>query len=288
MKPADERVKEMMSEVPGELELMAYADGELDAAAAARVRAHVASNPAAANKVALHNKLREAGRRAAQGIAVPPGLLQRVEALAAAQSPERAATRTSDAARPRWRIGFRMAVAAVLVLGVSLAVWMQVNGGADVVRGSAVVPVEWVSSTSKVHINCAKHEAHFAPQFSRTLHELPGSLREYLGHDATCPDLSKLGYEFVGCGPCTVPGGKTAHLLYKHAGGGGGGPVSLFVQLDKGQLPLADGKVYLSKDAGDGTEMIIWRGQGVVYYLVGENDEQLTSAAGEMGVKVHI
>src|SRR3954451_22891348 len=100
MKPADERVKEMMSEVPGELELMAYADGELDAAAAERVRAHVASNPAAANKVALHNKLREAGWRAAQAIAVPPGLLQRVEALAA-QSPEHAATRSSDSASPR-------------------------------------------------------------------------------------------------------------------------------------------------------------------------------------------
>jgi len=293
MKAADERVKEMMNEVPGELELMAYADGELDAAAAERVRAHVASNPAAANKVALHNKLREAGRRAmAQGVAVPPGLLARVEEMAAAQLPERGARQMSDARSSRWRIGFGMAIAAVLVLGIgSVVVFMQVNRGAEVVRGSAVVPVEWVNSTAKVHINCAKHEAHFSPQFSRTLHELPGSLREFLGHDATCPDLSKLGYQFIGCGPCTVPGGKTAHLLYKHAGGGGGaagGPVSLFVQLDKGQLPLADGKVYLSKDAGDGTEMIIWRGQGVVYYLVGETDDQLASAAGEMGVKVRI
>jgi hypothetical protein len=34
--------------------------------------------------------------------------------------------------------------------------------------------------------------------------------------------------------------------------------------------------------------MIIWRGQGVVYYLVGETDDQLASAAGEMGVKVRI
>src|SRR5690348_11019842 len=112
MKAADERVKEMMSEVPGELELMAYADGELDAAAA--------------NKVALHNKLREAGRRvAAQGIAVPPGLLARVEALAAAQAPDRGAKRMIDAASPPWRIGFRMAIAAVLVLGIgSVAVWM--------------------------------------------------------------------------------------------------------------------------------------------------------------------
>jgi anti-sigma factor RsiW len=238
----------------------------------------------------LHNKLREAGRRAvaAQGLAVPPGLRGRVEALAAAQSPERPESRMSDATSPRWRIGFRMAIAAVLVLGVGSVVWMQVNRGADVVRGSAAVPVAWVNTTSKVHIDCSKHAAHFNPMFPRTLHELPDSLRTYLGHDATCPDLSKLGYQFIGCGPCTVPGGKTAHLLYKHAAGGGGGPVSLFVQLDKGQLPLDDGKVYLSKDAGDGTEMIIWRGQGVVYYLVGENDEQLTSAAGEMGVKVRI
>jgi hypothetical protein len=147
--------------------------------------------------------------------------------------------------------------------------------------------VEWVSSTSQVHINCARHAAHFAPQFPRTLHELPDSLRAYLGHDATCPDLSKLGYQFAGCGPCTVPGGKTAHLLYKPASGAGGA-VSLFVQLDQKQLALEQGKVYLSKADSDGTEMIVWRGQGVVYYLVGENDAQLSSAAREMGVKVRI
>ncbi|MDB5318820.1 MAG: hypothetical protein JWN40_451 [Phycisphaerales bacterium] len=276
----------MMSEVPGELELMAYADGELDAAAAERVRAHVAVDPAAASKVALHNKLREAGRRAVQGMAVPAELRRRVEEMAGRAADVEKPSR--DAGAARWRIGFRLAAAAVLVIGIgSFAVWSRVNRGAEVVRGSAVVPVAWVASTSHVHINCAKHAAHFAPQFPRTLAELPDSLRGYLGHDAKCPDLSKLGYQFAGCGPCAVPGGKTAHLLYKPASGVGGA-VSLFVQLDRGQLALEEGKVYLAKDGGDGTEMIVWRGAGVVYYLVGETDGQLSSAAGEMGVKVRI
>ena len=51
---------------------------------------------------------------------------------------------------------------------------------------------------------------------------------------------------------------------------------------------IEDAKIYLARNAIDGTEMIVWRGQGVVYYLVGEDDNQLKSAAGEMGVKVRI
>jgi anti-sigma factor RsiW len=261
---------------PSELDLMAYADGELAPAAQERVRQYLAESPAAEAKVNLHNKLQQASRHAMGEVAVPAHLRAALEELATP-------VRTT-----RWRIGPLRAVAALLVVALvgGVMVWMNQHSRTPVVAGSSVVPVAWVSTASHVHIDCASHAAHFAAGFPRSLTELPESLRSYLGHSARCPDLAKLGYTFQGCGPCTIPGGKTAHLLYKSVEGHK--PLSLFVQNDAGQLALDGKKVYLSRDPADGTEMIIWRGDGVVYYLVGENDTQLTSAADEMGMKLRI
>jgi anti-sigma factor RsiW len=263
-----------MSELPGELDLMAYADGELDTAGSERVRRYLSNHPEAERKVEAYIKLQQAGRRAMADVAVPVGLLQKLAEL------------DQPAPARGWRIGYLSAAAAVLIVALGTVALVMRNAATPVVQGSSLVPVGWVSSASKVHINCAKDAEHFAAGFPRTVRELPGSLQSYLGESAICPDLSALGYRFNGCGPCRIPGGKTAHLLYKSTQGKG--PLSLFVQKDEGQLPLEDRKVYLSRDAADGTEMIVWRAHGVVYYLVGESDEQLKSAADEMGMKVRI
>jgi hypothetical protein len=282
----------MMGERPSELDLMAYADGELDAAAAESMRRYLASDPVAAGKVRLHQRLREASRRTGETGAPPVSavLAGKVQALA---------DRAAEPSRGRWRIGFPLtAVAAVLVLGIASAViWSKLTsgggGGEVVVRDSALVPVSYVTTAAQVHINCSKHPNHFNPAFPRTLDEMPARLREFLGRDARCPDLSKLGYQFAGCGPCAISGGsRTAHLLYRPtagAGSGGGGRcVSLFLQADAGQLAIEPRKVYFARDAADATPMIIWRADGVLYYLVGEDNEQLSSAAGEMGMRVRI
>ena len=264
-----------MTEVPGELDLMAYADGELDAAGQERVRQYLASHPEAERKVQIYIKLQQAGQRAMADVPVPLGLLQKIEEIG------------QPAPQRFWRIGYLRAVAAVLIVSLGgVAFLVTRNTSSPVVQGSPLVPAKFVSSASKVHINCARDAEHFAAGFPRAVKELPGSLQTYLGQTATCPDLSELGYRFNGCGPCQIPGGKTAHLLYKSTQGKG--PLSLFVQRDEGQLPLEDHKVYLARDTVDGTEMIVWRAHGVFYYLVGESDEQLTSAADEMGLKLRI
>jgi len=309
MKPADESVKNMMGEHPSELDLMAYADGELDAPAFQRVRQYLAANPAAAAKVKLHQQLRTASRRAAQiGIAVPEYLHQRILGLANPspyddrgypldpnyQPPPRAPHPPAPPVINRWRIGFvPLAAAALLILGIGLVlVWTSLNRGPSVVLNdnTKVIPVSWVTSTAQHHIECSHHASHFGPGFPRTLHEMPASLHDYLGHDAIVPDLSKFGYQFAGCGPCTIPGGKTAHLLYRPAPGGNISTytVSLFLQSDINQLPLETNKVYLSNDTIDKTPMIIWRNNGIVYYLVAEDNTQLSLAAKEMGMKLKI
>jgi anti-sigma factor RsiW len=257
---------------PSEIELMAYADGELDEAAAERVRRYVEGDAAAARVVEAHRKLSEAGRRVA-GVEVPAGLVARV-----GQS-----TMAVNARIAPWV----MRVAVVLLVGIAAVVFWSATRPPRAVRGSDVVPVNWVTDTVKVHVRCSGHADHFVPPFARELEKLPGSLKDFLGREVACPDLSKLGYRFAGCGPCAIPGGKTAHLLYRPVDGSG--PcVSLFVQNDAGQLGIEKGRVYYAQDARDHTPMIVWRGEGVLYYLVGANERGLEDAAGAMGVRVRI
>jgi anti-sigma factor RsiW len=278
MKPDDEGVKQMMGDVrPSEIELMAYADGELDEAAAERVRRYVEGDARAARVVEAHRKLGEAGRRVT-AVEPPAALVERVGGLS-----------VREVAPPRRQIvQWGLRVAAVLVLGVGAVVlWSMMTRGERAVRGSGLVPVTWVNDAVKVHVRCSGHPDHHVPPFARELDKLPGSLKDFLGREVACPDLSKLGYRFAGCGPCAIPGGKTAHLLYRPAAGSGAS-VSLFVQNDAGQLAIEKGRVYYAEDAREHTPMIVWRGGGVLYYLVGANEHGLEGAAGAMGVRVRI
>lgn len=265
--------EEMMAEKPSEIELMAYADGELDPAAAERVRRNVEADAGVARKVAAYRKLGEAGRRVAM-LEMPGGLMERVTDSA------------TQVTKPRRIVRWWVGVAAVIVLGVGAVVlWSMTPERA--VRGSDAIPVAWVTDAVKVHVTCSGHPDHHVPPFPRELEKLAGSLKSFLGRDVNCPDLSKLGYQFGGCGPCTIPGGRTAHLLYRPVNGSGP-TVSLFVQADAGQLGAEKSKVYYAEDARDRTPMIVWRGEGVVYYLVGGDARRLEGAAGTMGVRVRI
>jgi anti-sigma factor RsiW len=307
----------MMGDIPSDLDLMAYADGELDAPANERVRQYLLVNPKAATKVRVLRQLRDVSRRLCQsGPVVPAHLLSQIESLAQAPGAEELpeydergyplranagdgnsqqsypiGPATMTEAQPRLRIGFRFAAAAVLLIGLAgFLFWFNHDSRIQVVSGETLVPANWVVSTAQTHINCSKHADHFNSAFPHSVQELPASLHQYLGHDSLVPDLSKLGYQFAGAGPCKIPGGKTAHLLYRPKSGGNVTlyTVSLFVQPDTDQLPLEKGKVYFANDAVDHTPMIIWRGKGVVYYLVGEDKNQLSDAAKQMGMKIRI
>lgn len=308
-----------MGDTPGELDLMAYADGELDAAATQRVRGYVAGDPAAAAKVRLHQQLRSASQRVCQGgLEVPAKLIHQLQILAeklpAEPQPAVSQPQYDDRGypldgngsrnhqpdsfplpqvqtRPRFRIGYRFAAAAVLLIGLGTFLFLFFRDTSiPVVQGDNIIPVGWVGSTGRRHVDCSHHPDHFHNGFPRTLQELPASLHDFLGHDATVPDLTKLGYQFAGAGPCQIPGGKTAHLLYRPISGGSVSlfTVSLFLQPDTGQLKLDAEKVYLAHDNIDHTPMIIWRKNGVVYYLVAEETSQLRFAAQQMGLKVRI
>jgi len=101
--------------------LMAYADGELAAADAARVEAAIAGDPALARIVDDHRALRARLSDAFANVLaepVPTRLHAALRADARATAPARAPSATS---RPRWRRREWLAMAASLLVGVALA-----------------------------------------------------------------------------------------------------------------------------------------------------------------------
>lgn len=109
-------------------QLMAYADGELDAAAAAGVEAAIAADPALAEAVARHRALRRRLREAfapALDEPVPEHLMARVRAPAAAPVAASGAAPAAEVVplrpRRRWALPEWAGMAAALALGVALS-----------------------------------------------------------------------------------------------------------------------------------------------------------------------
>ncbi|SFF86597.1 Putative zinc-finger [Novosphingobium sp. CF614] len=129
-------------------ELMAYADGELSGAEAARVEAAVAADPALAERLAAERRLREALQGHLDPVAeepVPDALAamiaaareddSRIVSMAAARA-EREAKVVRRPFLPHWGSG--LALAASLVLGLMLGTQLN-SGGSIAERNGALV-----------------------------------------------------------------------------------------------------------------------------------------------------
>lgn len=100
--------------------LMAYADGELAPAEAARVEAALADDPAAAQVVAAHRALRARVGAAFADVLTEPVPSRLVQAAAGAVHARPEDFNASGAKRPRWSSREWLAMAASLVLGAAL------------------------------------------------------------------------------------------------------------------------------------------------------------------------
>ncbi|MEP7313950.1 MAG: hypothetical protein ABI859_15315 [Pseudomonadota bacterium] len=110
-------------------ELMAYVDGELDAAAAARAEATIAADATLAARMASQQELRARLQRAFNPVLEEP-MPQRLSALlgtqtAAVTSLGAARERRDERVRSRWSWRELSAVAATLVLGVLLGPYVM-------------------------------------------------------------------------------------------------------------------------------------------------------------------
>lgn len=126
--------------------LMAFADGELDAATRARVEARLAVDAALAARLAVFSDTRAAlsglVARDAAGVDLPPGLAAKVQAqIAGAAPPARTPVDNVVALAPRARLPlWTGALAASLALAIGLgAGLMLAPGGPDASGSSAVL-----------------------------------------------------------------------------------------------------------------------------------------------------
>ncbi len=264
--------------------LAAYADGELDEAQRTRVEQMLLERPELAEEMlhlrALRSAVGEKLRVLSPGAPLP--LRENVRALFD-QSTARPVSETRQARR-YWPIALAAGIA--IFLGIAALLRMTGQSGAPVSPAKNVVVVDRVRLASRIdwmHNHCSELSGHSGNRgFPHEIGSLAPVVREFIGHDAMTPDLSSLGYFFEGAAACTVPGGKTLHLLYRTSDVPAQ-HVSVFAQDDQGQLDAAPDKVFVLSGDGSGHPILAFRDGVTVYYLIADNYASLRSTCDRIG-----
>lgn len=280
--------------------LTAFADGELDAAQNIQVLNYLTSHPAALRLMLDQQQLRVEAQRAIRGRTpgVPDALRQRIEALAASITTDAPAASarapTGGAGSAKWR----MAAAAMLLIGITAgglagrfllrptppATVAVIDRPVPVERPAPVIPASLLSAATRVHVDCSRlaerlHGAGYPPAFL----DLAAAVKADVGVDSPRPDLSSIGFRFVGAGPCGRPLEGTIHLLYRSTEVGSVAGVSVFVQRNAGQLPLQPGNLYTASGPDAPFPMLAWRTERVVYFLLADDAETADRARRAIG-----
>jgi anti-sigma factor RsiW len=198
----------MNAERPDDLKLMAFADGALDADAAAEVASALAADPALQDRVDVYARsaalLREAFAEPEPG-PIPPALVRALR---------------QSVRRDRLRSGFRWA------LPVAAAVAGFVIGGAQPPRIDALWQGGAAARAREAMHEVAEYHAVFVHE-TEHLVEVPASRRAHIeawlgqrvGFPLHVPDLSARGLEFLGARLLAVAGRPVAQLIYTTAHG---------------------------------------------------------------------
>ena len=261
--------------------LSAFADGEVDAAGSDSVLRHVAARPEALTTVEAYRRLSFAARRAASGDepSVSAELRRRIEAFADDAVPRE--PRVSRWAMPvpaRWLA----AAAAVVLLLVGGLIGRRsadrtrpvVVAGVSADDGS-VVPASLAQSVTFTHVECSRLPADL---HGASVAEIkPGVVRPLeldLHRDTPFPDLTSIGYAFVGAGPCGHPVEDAVHLLYRSTDPGVRDTLSVFVRPfhdgDAAEARMNAGQLYSVVGPDDPHPLLAWRTGRLVYFLVGD------------------
>ena len=282
-------------------QLTAFADGELDAAGNLAVLHYVAAHPDALAAVEEQQRLRLVARRVVRDSTPPVGddLRRRIEAMAkSAPAPAGTLGRFNDAASPAaasakrlaWRgpATWLAAAAAVLLLVTGgligrATVGRQVPALGGQTDAGSIVPASLVRSVTFTHVECSRLPADLhAATVAEIKPNLVAPLELDLHRDVPYPDLSSIGYELVGAGPCGHPVEDAVHLLYRSTNPAVRDSLSVFVRPfhadDPTEQTIQAGHLYEVVGPGDPHPLLAWRTGRLVYFLVGNGMDSVERA----------
>ncbi|MFG0275682.1 MAG: anti-sigma factor family protein [Phycisphaerales bacterium] len=247
------------------------ADDELTAPERERLAAHLRAHPEDAARLDTERAIRaRVGQTLERSPAAPADLRDRVASILRGDADEAPVIRRTD--RSFWRRSLApLAIAASLLLVVSASIvirqaairsgeptWMDASFGAAV-----------ASFVEREHSRCVGLNDETNMKFvTNTLEGAHALMQDRLGTTARSLDLSGQGLELTGAGACHVPGeGKSVHLLYRPTDGRDGA-VSLFVQAGAPGFQGVDESCICLSELAEGEEVLVWRRDGLVFYLV--------------------
>jgi anti-sigma factor (TIGR02949 family) len=229
-------------------------DGELVAAEAEAVNAHLAACPACRRAAEQEQTCRRVLRECAPRLAAhaPVSLKARVRGAlpAAPRSRSRA-----------WR--WALAAAAMLTIFVGL---LAVAG--------VVQPVPVFAAQAALdHLKCLRLGPHSASSDARAIE---ASWKAWQGWDLKVPTGQTAGLRLLGYRRCVVTEGKLAHLIYER----NGSIVSLFVLPGGPDVARAELEMF-------GQDAVLWSSHGRTYALVGRGSRgALTAAAASLELEL--
>lgn len=279
--------------------LAAFADGELDVEQNLRVLEQMAMNPDATRRVMHQQQLRQQVDRVMRAM-VPPideSLRDSIASLAieTASTSEDDVTGRKSPGGILARVGpwgqWLPALAAAFLLAASVTFWILGQSETaptvapiTVVRAPNLLNAQRIQVLETRHEFCSQRieELHNADRFGRIIGDLPSKITRFLGEQSTpILDLSALGYKFGGAGECAAPGAKAVHLVYRSNNAESeAGALSLWARADaENKIKVQAGKLYEVPRSDKIGSIVMWRRDGVVYYLVGNAAEEVKNAA---------
>ncbi len=264
--------------------LTAFADGELTSFQIIEVLDYLSANPEALTWMKEEHRLRLEADRAVreQTPPVPPNLRARIAKMAVEmEAPKHRDWNTPRSPAGRWRLPLIAAGFLVAGIMITFAV-LRPRAHVPAAGPAAIVPVALVNTITYTHVDCSRLAAVHTLEFPKQLTGLSAAVEKDLGSSEPHPDLSKLGYRYLGAGPCKKPLENTAHLLYATIGGDVRDTLSVFVQTYSGQFSMQPGKVYIVSAPDSPHPMLAWRTEGVVYFVVGDDAATVDHARDEI------